>query len=226
MEFILAVETYKNKCIGPLIRCSTAFGATIVAIVGSPKYSTHGAHGAQNHMQVIHFYYWKDLIEYVKERGCQTCSISPKSIEQTTSSRLDDDSSVTTISTTKSHSVDDFQFIQSTCFIVGEREELTTEQINICDHILHVEIPNMNYQHLVHYDTKISLCFQQFAIQSNFKISEYNGEKHVLGALEQTKVRLIKYAKQNLKTTAADGGATIEDTNEMEDDYNISNLYD
>lgn len=68
--FVLAIETARRKSIGPVLRCAAAFGvsgtsymsikicclsslALEIYIVGSNHYSTHGAHGAQNHLQVL-----------------------------------------------------------------------------------------------------------------------------------------------------------------------------
>ena len=104
---LFAVETYRHKSIGTLLRCACAFGASSVIVVGSPMYSTHGAHGAQTHVEIIHFYYWKDCVEYCRNKGCAVYSISPRAIDQQ-------------LCRPESLSVDDFMFSGSACFIVGE----------------------------------------------------------------------------------------------------------
>ena len=79
-NLVLCVETHRNKSIGTLMRCAVAFGASIIVIVGSPKFSTHGAYEAKKFIRVIHFFYWKDCIAFVKGKGFSVYGISPRSL--------------------------------------------------------------------------------------------------------------------------------------------------
>ena len=182
---LFAVETYRHKSIGTLLRCACAFGAASVIIVGSPTYSTHGAHGAQNHVEIIHFYYWNDCIEYCRNKGCAIYSISPIAIDTPIS-----DSQVLT-----SVSVDRFVFSGSACFVVGERDGLTLEQLRLSDKIFHVAIPCSAYEDKVVYDSKVAICLQQYASTADLIVRGYKNEKHELGEINFYRPRTIKAGK-------------------------------
>lgn len=191
---ILAVETHRNKSIGTLLRCASAFGASCVIVVGSAQYSTHGAHGAQNHVEVIHFYYWRECIDYCRNLGYSIYSISPSFIVGTPEER----------GTT---SVDSFIFKNTdSCFIVGERDSLTTEQKLISDVIFHVDIPCMHFEDKVVYDSKVAICLQQYAATVGLDPRTYENEKHVLGERDFRRAKTVKAGRDNARTPLSTEG--------------------
>lgn len=196
---ILAVETHRHKSIGTYLRCASAFGADTVIVVGSPMYSTHGAHGAQNHVDIVHFYYWKDCIEFCRERDCKLYAVSPSILEDNTCKQ-------------RSVSVDTFKFdVPNACFIIGQKDGLTTEQMEISDAILHVEVPLSDYASKIVYDSKLAICLQQFAATTCKIPRGFENEKHVLGELNFRRPRTIKAGRKNARAAAAESNAVISD---------------
>lgn len=200
---ILAVETYRHRSIGTILRCASAFGATCIIVVGSPLYSTHGAHGAQNHIDVIHFYYWHECLSYCRERNCSIYGISPSIIyggAETGAKR--------------SSSVDTHKFnCSDACFIVGEREGLTGEQISISDVVLHVEIPRSEFADKVAYDAKVAICLNSYAVGANIAPRSHENEKHVLGEVDFRRAKTIKVGRDNARKREMEvnAGAALDD---------------
>ncbi|CEG40863.1 trna rrna methyltransferase family protein [Plasmopara halstedii] len=62
--------------LGTYLRTASAFGATQVLVVGSERYSTHGAHRAQKYVSVVHFYSYVEAREYLKTKGCTIFGLS------------------------------------------------------------------------------------------------------------------------------------------------------
>lgn len=54
----LVIEIKPKQNIGTILRCAVAFGIDALVVIGSHKFGTHGAHGAQKFIPVLHFYYW------------------------------------------------------------------------------------------------------------------------------------------------------------------------
>jgi len=186
---ILAVETHRNKSIGTLLRCASAFGASCIVVVGSPQYSTHGAHGAQNHIEVVHFYYWQECIDFCRKRNCDVYSISPVKI-----------STGSTALASGTVSVDNFTFHNAaSCFIVGEREGLTAEQLSISDVVFHVEVPCMEFEDKVVYDSKVAICLQQYAATAGLLPRSHENEKHVLGDRDCRRAKTLKVGRGNAR---------------------------
>jgi hypothetical protein len=77
MTFAVAIECYRSRGIGPLIRSSVAMGASLICIVGSADFGTHGAHGSQRHVRIVHFYCWADCIAAMKGKGFAVIGLSP-----------------------------------------------------------------------------------------------------------------------------------------------------
>ena len=176
-DLIVCVETHRNKSIGTLMRCAVAFGASIIVIVGSPKFSTHGAYEAKKFIRVIHFFYWKDCIEFVRSKGFTVYGISPRSL----GSQADSSPESSNMDSGASIAVERGTFKTArVAFIVGEKEGLTAEQISVCNAVLHVRFPHMELQEFVHYDSKIATCFHHFANSAGFAQRSREGEKYTL----------------------------------------------
>lgn len=178
-DMIVCVETHRNKSIGTLMRCAVAFGASIIMIVGSPKFSTHGAYEAKKFIRVIHFFYWKDCIEFVRRKGFCIYGICPRSLKGKADSTLEieSDKGLLTSSVAVESMIFDKRCI---AFIVGEKEGLTLEQMSVCDTLLHVGFPNMELEEFVHYDSKIATCFHHQASSAGYSQRSRHGEKYTL----------------------------------------------
>lgn len=158
---ILAIETTRHKSIGAHLRTAVAFGATVVIIVGSPLYSTHGAIGAQKRIEVVHFYYWSECLEFVKSMGYSVYAISPTALNTPP---------VPDIISEKRHreSVPIQPEVFNTnpaMFVVGDKDGLSQDILDISDVVLHVGFPVKEriVEERVPYDSKIGICFYQFA---------------------------------------------------------------
>ena len=74
----------------------------------------------------------------------------------------------------------------SSAFIVATGKEnevsLTSEQIIASDDILHASVSNLEYEKLLHYNSKLSICFNAFATQAAYPPVEFIGQKHAVDA--------------------------------------------
>jgi hypothetical protein len=235
MSWILAVETTRHKNVGTLLRCASAFGARCVVIVGSPQYSTHGAHGAQTHVEVVHFYYWRECLDFCGQMGCTVYGISPRALtlgpvsqllevtEPASSSEsgigsecaeLDvlasepqsEASPAPIFASIASVSVDTFAFAGPACFIVGEKTGLTQEQVAISHTVLHVTVPVAALEESIPYDTKVALCLQRYAAAVGLAESSHSGEKHLLAPRDHMRGAFIKAGRANAKKPEEGGG--------------------
>jgi hypothetical protein len=167
------------------MRCAIAFGAKFICVVGSTKFSTHGAHEAKKYLPVVHFYYWQDCIKYLREQGCggifgvssTQLSGSDNSAGDKTFSNAEQD-----VGGRISVDVDSFNFspFSNAAFIVSDRTPLTEEQLSYCDTVLHVSCPQNALAQYVHYDAKFSICLLRYTSTFKAATSEMVGEKYVL----------------------------------------------
>lgn len=181
-EVFLAVENYRNRSLGTLIRCASAFGATAVIAVGSSHFSTHGAHGAQRFLPQLHFHYWSDCVTFLKERGCALYAFSPSQkvkVEERGAAEEEEAQCTTNTGTsTASCPLSEVHFDSSLAFLLGPKNNLTLEIISYCDKVVHVPLPDAQCEALVHYDAKVSLALQQAAVQLLFTPTAFRGGKH------------------------------------------------
>ena len=203
MDLIVCVETHRNKSIGTLMRCAVAFGASIIIIVGSPKFSTHGAYEAKKFIQVIHFFYWRDCVEFVKSKGFSVYGISPRclAIYVNSGTANCNEDTEKAVSVAADRAVFNKRQI---AFIVGEKEGLTDEQISVCDIVLHVGFPHMELQEFVHYDSKIAICFHHHANSAGFAQRSRQGEKYTLLDIKSTHSDGLKACRIDKKPPPVD----------------------
>lgn len=203
-NLVLCVETHRNKSIGTLMRCAVAFGASLIVIVGSPKFSTHGAYEAKKFIRVIHFFYWKDCVAFVKNRGFSVYGISPRAL----GIRAHADSvnaEEVGASLVSSVAVEDMVFDKTfVAFIVGEKEGLTAEQESLCDTVLHVGFPQPELEEFVHYDSKIAICFSHHASSAGFSQRSRQGEKFTLREQNSSHSDGLKACRVDEKPCAVD----------------------
>ena len=68
LELVVAVESHHKRNLGPLIRTATVFGVSILLVVGPAKFGTHGAHGSNLRLKIVHFYTWDEARLFLKLR--------------------------------------------------------------------------------------------------------------------------------------------------------------
>ncbi|RYG67261.1 hypothetical protein EON64_07825, partial [archaeon] len=114
--------------------------------MGSRDYSTHGAHGAQKFMRIIHFYYWHECAEFLRGEDCEMvgfCVSQPHAIEINREV-------AGTKHATGPMPIDHCTFVRSACFAVGPKVLLTAEIASVCDRLVYVPLPLPQFEHCVH----------------------------------------------------------------------------
>ena len=144
MELYVVIENSRNQNIGTTLRCAIAFGAKALLVVGSDKFSTHGAHGAQKHIQIQHFFYWMECVDYLRSRECIIYGVVDKD------------------AISKNVPVRSVVFRCSSAFIIPINGNLKEDQITVCDQLVYVEFPSERLER-VHNDVKSSICLHHFA---------------------------------------------------------------
>eukprot|EP01038_Epipyxis_sp_PR26KG_P016678 gene16678-22808_t len=231
---IAAVESYRKKCIGRLIRNSTAFGVKELVVIGSPDISTHAAHGAQNYIKITHFYYWKDGIKYIrslqKKIEVQICGISPFQLQ-----RIELSSDKILYSSEKERLYHQgvlcikladkiFDCTKMICFLIGDNKSgLTDEIISYCDEILYIDCPNQRNELLIDYDAKTAICFQKCACSISMNTNKIIDEKFAIGM--KTNKKNQYYVSQSNSHTALIHDSLSYKKNEVDydDEYNNDN---
>jgi hypothetical protein len=184
MRLVVAVEIHRRTNIGTALRCAVAFGADAMIIVGSKQFSTHGAHGAQSHIPILHFFQWLEFQEYAK-----SYDLCIYGLVGNHNSNLE------------SISIDRCIFNKGSAFIVPNRSNcLSDEQITICDALLHVHFPGgEQLSQLVQTDVKLSICLEKFSGDMKFEKVVVEGEKFRLHRFSHTKLH-----SKTLSTTKSD----------------------
>jgi len=177
--FVVAIETYRRRNIGTILRCCVAFGCKAIFVIGSDKYSTHGAHGAQKYIKVIHFFYWEQFKQYATSLGLEIIGI------------LDSDSVSISSPVEKGE-----HFNSSVAFIVGGKEGLNDIQKSVCSKFIHPSFPDslsVQLLGMLTYEAKISICLHQFAVTCHYVAGHIAGEKFSFPSkpLEDTKPKSI-----------------------------------
>ncbi len=72
VELVIAVQAHLKRNLGPLIRCATVFGASLLVVVGSRRFGTHGAHGSECRLRIVHFFSWAEAKAFLTSR-CPKC---------------------------------------------------------------------------------------------------------------------------------------------------------
>lgn len=216
-ELYVVIETpTRSKNIGPALRCAVAFGATSICIYGHTTFSTHGAHGAQKHIPVIHFYYLNDCVDFLKSRRCKIYGIASKS---TTAAA--------------SLPVECFEFSKDggAAFLLASGRDtdcsLSPEQIGFSDAVLHCTVPVVQLETLLHYNAKLSICLQAFAIHAGFPAVQFSGEKHVINSnILPARQEVIDSYKLFIAQTAGstEAGHCYDEVGDLQDNA-LSNLF-
>lgn len=169
VEFCIAVETFRKKSIGPIIRCAVAFNCKTVYVIGSDKFTTHGAHRSQKHVRMQQFSSWDECITHVRSRGdYEICALSP-------TQQLDND---LPIASCNKESIELKEFKKSTLFILCDK--INSNEVVLCDSIVFVPFFNAKSEHLVKYVAKLSICFYKFTtlFPETYQEKDFNDEKY------------------------------------------------
>ena len=157
MAFILAVETTKSRNIGPFIRNAVAFGAKFLAVVGSPVFSTHGAHGSKTKIEIRHYFTWSELALFLEEINltpyvtygidCSPWSHQEDSASSTIainkrSKQLSNEFFFNTISQSGGDSI--APILNMFVFVIGGSDEFSDELRVVCDRVVAINFPSSN----------------------------------------------------------------------------------
>ena len=156
----IAIETQRKDNIGTILRCATAFGAQALIIVGSNKVGTHGAHGAQNRIRIIHFYYWSDAVVFLKAQNCSLHTLLSRPAEHAC---VD---------------IADTVLTNNFALLIRARGEATEEMRNIADHCIYVKFPGDDRAaEKVKMEVKLSICLHQYRFSQPAVENTFSGEK-------------------------------------------------
>jgi len=171
-QLIMVVSNFSNKGnMGTLIRAAVANSCSELVLVGSNRFSTHGAHGAQKHMKVVCASNWAEAKNiYIKRKKCEMVCIFPSNIINS-SGRIP-------IPIRKR------QFMNQTAFCFALREDEIEEVPQYCDKIMYV--PQRCFEDTnrpiipLEISTVACLVLQHFASWANFNERSTTGYKYDL----------------------------------------------
>mmetsp|Transcript_8435 Transcript_8435/g.15892 ORF Transcript_8435/g.15892 Transcript_8435/m.15892 type:complete len:252 (+) Transcript_8435:95-850(+) len=183
---LVAVEQDRGANIGTSLRCAVAFRADAFVLVGSNKYSTHGAHGAQAHIPVFHFYHWDEFLRFAKRlrpAGCEVCGLHGAAADE---SALRGTGQIL-------HAPETYDFpCGAVALLLPDRRtgRLSAQQLEICDTLLRsrfVACSDDAVTDSVHLDVKASICLQRYAtLHSNNKELLMEEEKFAVESQTRT----------------------------------------
>lgn len=233
VKLVVAVECWggKRRNLGTIIRCSAAMGAGVIMVIGQKRIGTHGSHGAQTRVQLLHFYYWSEAIAYLRSNadqvrlyGIAPTSALPSTYPSACTSRLH----------TNSVNVATYKFdpanhnTLATVFVVGNKDTGLSDEIK--DHleaILHVQLPNPLYSTRFHPDSVLTIClhhYMQTLIESQAMqptTRSIVGEKFILDETVNRRGRLQKQLPQRHPSDAT----TPQSEQGGDDDLDEMNIF-
>jgi hypothetical protein len=141
---------------------------------------------------------------FLSERGASVYGISPSLITEDNEREVSVSTSET-ITLYKSQAVEDVTFENSVvAFIISAKEGLTVEQLSLCETILHVGFPVQELEQYVHYDSKISICFQHYACSAHLLQVAMEGEKYTLQEFDHLALGSFKHSRSENKILPVD----------------------
>lgn len=183
LRLVVAVETRHKQSIGTILRCSSALGASLVVLVGASKFGTHGSHGAQTRIEIVHFFYWVEALQYLRISGDKVLlygiasnGAAKSMIESTDVSGYDFEN------------VDCTDHRTTTVFVVGNKETgLSATVLPLLEAVFHTDVPNPQFYERLHSDAILSICLHRYLVSSKAslefrRIDEAEAEKFSLDA--------------------------------------------
>lgn len=200
-ELILAIQSYRKRSIGTILRCASAFQASTVIIVGSADVSTHGAHGSQGYVNIVHFYYWSECLEYLHSLGVTVYYLSK-------SGNIKDED-------IQLYPVQKQNFENNACFILEDRakEEWKENFFVVANYVLYAEFPCQMYEDYVPYDAKVALCLQEYRKAHTSITNSINNEKYQVGSTTTKKA----YGRIAYKGNSTIVGKSFFDADDTDD---------
>lgn len=179
--FFVALETSKRTNIGTILRCAVAFNCEAILIIGDKDYGTHGAHGAQTRVKVIHFYTWTDFNQFSIENNFYVYGIVNSINDSSADPSLCSEIGVTTI----------FDKDKTVVFVVGNKfGELSSSQKEICHEFIVVPFFGGNkFSRHIMIDTKLSICLHYYAAGIGMVENSFVGEKYLLSEPQHSSER-------------------------------------
>ena len=183
IEMYIVIETVRNQNIGTTLRCAVAFGATALIIVGSDKISTHGAHGSQHHLQILHFFYLEECKAFLRSKNCLIHAIVPSS-ETTSFAKVVDVRSV--------------PYSAACAFVLASKSGLSIDQARICDSFVSVVFPKKEFSREVIYDVTVSIVLQHFTALMQYREHNFAGQKFILSETALRHRKIQKMSDRNI----------------------------
>lgn len=211
IEFILGIDTSQSNQIGTKVRCAVAFGCSMVCIIGNRYYNTPGSHGSHKFISIRHFYYMKDFIDFVENRGCEVYGLS--SISYPTNIIPSNEHE------TKLININQCNFKKSVAFIIANKSNIIDEAI---DKFLYVPLQHDNFDHDINFDSKLSICMHAFTNSSGYT------ERNRLNCTEKFQVSNKKYHRSKHEKDADKERykcKSIDDDSEIDDDNILTILF-
>ena len=187
----VAVETQRKDNIGTILRCATAFGAHALVIVGSNKIGTHGAHGAQNRIQIVHFYYWNDAVAFLRQQNCSLYTL----LSQPTAGE-------------RCVNFEKAAITANTALILRARGEVTEEMCRIADQCVYIQFPgDSQAAEKVRMEVRLSICLHLYRCIHPSVANTFSGGKFDVVDIDKTELHLHSTCH-----VANVGHTSIEDT--------------
>jgi len=228
-SFVVAVETSENKSrnVGTIIRCAAALGAEFILIVGRRKINTHGSHGAQTRIRVVHCFYWHEAQEYLRS-VCLAERVYLYGI-----ARRPNELSCPV--TTFGDGFDRSSSTQTTVtvFVVGNSDgALSCEVGPLLDATLHVDLLHAEFEGRFHPDAVLTICLHHFVNRSRIFLGKSApsiiGEKFSLDPIINHRGKVVRACREIKSVSSvadgADAAPWIEDQ-DQEDEDSIHDLF-
>lgn len=197
LRLCVAIECRHKQSIGTQIRCAVALGASLVLLIGASKFGTHGSHGAQTRVEIMHFFYWEEALQYLRQ---QSSSGQPSRqpggqpekvfLYGIASNNATSGAVMSTAVTAYSFApISDYPGHRTTTvFVVGNKETgLSRGVLPLLDAVFHIDVPNPQYYERLHSDAILSICLHHYLLSSKAslesrRIDEAQMEKFELDA--------------------------------------------
>lgn len=228
LNVVVAVETASGvrRNLGTIIRCSAAMGVATILVIGNRRVGTHGSHGAQTRVNLVHFYEWKEALEYLRQTADTLLLYGAVRFASATS-----------------QSVASFAFpppqadgaATTAVFVVGSKDGTISEAMRQrLDAELHVEIPDPTFAGRFSFDAMITICLHRFVVFAGEQLLESDarprpvvcGEKFELDATCNQRGRVQRGRVQGKRVLGSGDGDEGGSGGEGEgEDFDVSSLF-